>query len=785
MQERFPVEKDSSLRRVTGYFSRFYRELVNGHDTVATITKACVVAALGAHLVGTMAAGIISSGVAGAVIFALSSLVDEYFKNEAEDIALARLDNLEKANRHLITELEQEFEHEHDYSGRFWNKGKNKQIEEKTLSSLKNGELLKLLLRNYLSTLELYNIQRDEEFEQKLRAKRRKNGKLPQQEGMISLIESVTGFSRRHPHFASAVQQYLAAQKDIEVEAKFNQRVVKALCLKDRTPLPPNRNLLVENAPPQKSFFAHLRSFGAALLFSVAKTNTVLGIILISGILLGVVHAGVFVGWPIIASAIALGLVAFTASLAYKYFVEKDYESNAKNIEVNLSYQNNRYQLTKKLHRLRSKEYRDLNEYDAYQTNSKIFVKRFSILRKTRVSAVKSTTHFRHVVDRIAQGMYGLSIGILIGIAVSTVICLLATVSLAPVMVPLLITTGGIAGAVIFGLRYSYWFSQMTHQSGEDEKRQINRTARLLKKASHQFGKNLIQQKLARTKQELILELMLSYRDYASRIKSDNPTQLDEMLSKKEKILLLIEKTVGISRERNTGTGLPNNSDDKFFEALSLYLQKKEATKAHANHNVSEFKAAILNKQPAECRVTANPTWFPSWNDFRQGVKNFNQNILQKHLFSVLAAVSIAFPLAFLLFNPAGPVIPLLIMGGFALTVFCVHKYCEYWETKNKEKMADIETKLPLIECIEKTKQSKEKIVQESAKVKGANNRKVYGPTQRVVREPDRKKVRRITTRDSSSAAAVGHQQKLTEDHSQRQLSSSPDLSMSGGGRHH
>jgi hypothetical protein len=155
-------------------------------------------------------------------------------------------------------------------------------------------------------------------------------------------------------------------------------------------------------------------------------------------------------------------------------------------------------------------------------------------------------------------------------------------------------------------------------------------------------------------------------------------------------------------------------NDDPFFNKLSLYLQSKlpAVDAAQVNQEVTQFKAAVLDKPIGDCtvdQVKVN-SLFPTKQEVKEKLTKFKDNVLVKHILPLAGALSIALPAGFALFGPAAPVFAVAILAIGTMVIYGVHKFCEYHATQNAERMAKIEAKLPLIEAIEKTRKSNEKL---------------------------------------------------------------------------
>jgi hypothetical protein len=291
---------------------------------------------------------------------------------------------------------------------------------------------------------------------------------------------------------------------------------------------------------------------------------------------------------------------------------------------------------------------------------------------------------------------------------------------------------GAIAGG-IYGLRYGYMMGKNSNKSRAAEKAAILRTTQLRDNYEETLDHDMVEKQLPKSQRELVADLLRSYisrvqtktkQSYSEIMAQQNQDQevigsspeTHPLLDKKEKFLQVLEKATGIKRSFDADTHMRNNGDEKFYEALSYYLQEDKKTRVEANQLVSQFKSIITGNDESPLNVKG-PSWMPSWKKV-SSVMTFGNQLSWKHIVPVLGLLGVAIPVGFVLFGPAA-FIPLGIIAGVVTTFFVVNKVCEVMAERNLKKLAEIEAKLPVIEAISKntknTPQVRSEIRQDNA----------------------------------------------------------------------
>lgn len=715
MQEPVPVvERNTRKRRVFGYVTRAYRDLVSGGDAGYTAVKGVAILSIAGLVVSGLAIPIIVGGVVVGLIYVASGIVEERERNRIEDEKLIELNDLELEMRTIQGAIQQ---------------------READIQQLNNGQLLKLILHTYLTNLGLANATWAD-FDTKANKKRKANGKLPGQAGMIRLLESVTGFDRKSADFATQVKLFLNEQNVAgpAMPNDLGERVTTALNLGNDNA--PNVNIHLQEKPKSK-----ILKFIKNGFIAIAKSNTAAAFVIGSAILLGAVIVGTPIGWPILVTAAVLGVASGVANMVYNKYADNGYRKNIQNLDKNLQYQKTKYALLHKLDRQKLKNYQDLNQQLVNnQLAMRQFGERYALLREEEEaerskSHVSFTTKARIVADTITQGFYGLSTGVTVGLTISTLTMVILAITLPPIGISILgvgvlLTIAGAVGGGIFGLRFSHLFAKAAWKSGNDEKATIEQVGGLKEKVQDQFSQQVVERELKKTKITLVAELIDSYINLA-KIPA-NPAA-NNALDRKEVILRKLEEMTGIKRPRDAATGKPNNDHDDFYNKLSLYLQKHQpnsvpgifngiaiffkgdlAKETAVNTKMSEFKSAVLTRRGAIVNQK-KPDFLPTGAGIKEGLKSFNQKV-QKYIFPFLGTVSVVFPLMFLLFGPTalipvtGAVTALMIVGGVYLASFAVHKFLEYRAAKNLARVAETKDKIELVDMVQRTKAHIQKV---------------------------------------------------------------------------
>lgn len=746
-------------RRAAAYLTKLIAEgTVNGADTGYTLTKAAVILKLGtaaaiATILGTALAAaawpiIIAGGIA-AIFYVASQAKEQYDLDREEDKKAEIKFGLENEIEKIKSEM--------DLRLRVAIKNRPGSEEYFNINDLNNSSLLKLILRNYLKALGVINVDpASEDFENKLQRKRKSlNGPLPGQEGMIRLIEARIGLHRTHPAFLSKLKGLFEDEekkdsnaKKITVDDQFYARLAKAFKLRWN----PSFTFISAPAKPEKpkSFLEKHIPFYAKIkrsprykkakqwikrgMFWVHRANTansyVVGSLVISGQIVSataiagkIVFAAAIsaslmpIVIPLLLAGIAFGILSGTASLLYSRFVQRSTKEEDTKLENSIKEHREAYRLLYVLNRQRTKKYED--KTSLAKTEPFWFP---PDVQKIPIPEVTKAGQARRKANTISRGIFLGSAGGLIGIAIGGVSMTLLsifmatafgiTIALPIIGIPILVCTC-VAGplAILFARRYGFWHGGIAHKNGELEVQRIKKIAQLTDDCKQRIGATKLAQYITNSKQELVEKLMAAYIELARHTafpsaprSGERPPILDDALSKKEKILLQIEDATGIRRTRNDVTGLPMNRDDDFYNQLSLYLQKDKKTALRANAQTSAFKSAILGKS---YQVNAEPSLLPSSSRIKAGITWTNRTMVQKYLFTFLAAVGIAIPLGFGLFGP-GALVLIGLVGVTVMTAYFVHKACEYRAERNLAKLAETKAKLPLIEAIVKTTEKAE-----------------------------------------------------------------------------
>lgn len=716
-------------RRKWGYGLRFIRELINGDDTGYTLVKAGLVITsvlVTSVVVAAFAPYIFAGGVLFAGVYLAVAMRDEYDRNKAEDAKINQIKNL-------------------DADVKILSKKFSDSVDEQTLAEefpdglvddyLSNDLLLKYTLRAYLKRL---NIQNRADIDNQ-NAKRKVNGQLPNQNAMIDLIEQVTGFNRLDPEFGAKVRIFLNHQEDdqiTEFDEEFGANVVKVLDLKDSG----NNDIDITKKEEHKNKFIRYASkivkHGLNFFW---KANTALGLLL-GGLIVvgtGIVVVGAPIAVPILILGGVLALISGVAAIAYNRYTEKSYRKNGEAIDESLAEKKTKIALLNRLVKLNSKEYADRNVYQGQTISNKP-----AVTQEKSVNGMEQTNEKQRLIDRqnqpdtqqpkltfkslsaankarmishvIVQSLFGFGLGMLVGIAISSIALLLLATVLPPVGIPLMvITAAGLGVGLTYGIRCSYMFGKATAKGLKSEFEQMQKVETLKKKyQDHIVGKENKQTfdlHFSKSKIELLMDVIHRHLDYLERLNyaiaqaqtADEQNKLRQRKdSANEKVLSLIEQTTDLKRYRDVYRHVNKAGDDLFYNKLAELLQgndKKNSAKYESL--VQQLKDGVHGNATAPVQIIKLSTWQKIKNAFASGqVNTFIKNNITGGVFTVLA---IGLPLGFLLFSPAA--LPLVAATvGVIAAVYIGHRIFNWRSEKNKAKLAETEQKLPLIERIVK-----------------------------------------------------------------------------------
>lgn len=717
------INKGPLKRRVLGYLTRTFRDLVSGADAGYTITKMLLVLSITftSVVVTSYAWPIILAGAGVGGLYAILSLIDEYLRNRAENLKLAELDSKIALARFVEnclfpTDSESDSKQELQKVG----------LSQDEISNNKDQDAkwLRKLLHKYFKALEIHDLP-DDEAEKVLNKKRKANGRLPGQEGIIRIIEGLTGLNRNEPLFATKVAAFLRSDQDHQSDREDPLVAQTCSVLKltnvepsGTTPKPKKLN----NSPwdqfrdalaaalnvgqpegKKKPILTRLYRVIKNAFALVARGNTALAFVVGSSVLLVVV-----IGWPVFLIGGTVAVLSGAASLLYQRFVEKDYIQNMANIESKIKNQQAKYELFYKLNHLKTKQqYADLDVYDETPFHFPDGIDPKHIFPvATRLS---KGANARTNIDILVQIFYGLGVGMVVGGGIGSVLLVLFALT---VLGPLGLAVGGgvlIGGPLIglgigaiFGLRYGYMLGKASQKARLAEAKKIKETAELTERSyenlSH-ISPQIIKDKLAKSMQELVAELIdqvTSKNTYGAILKAKH-----SLLDKREKLLQKIE-TLGFKREI-AADGLSDNYDPKFYQSLRKFLQQDPKTKADAAAIALKFKKVITGDN--NC-VLESPTSKLSWQRLADRATKESTRFW-KHAAPFISLGVVAIPLAFVIFGTTFPpmaLVPILTIGVLMGLAWGIHKFCEWKSEQSIKKQTEDQQKLVFIEAIEKTK---------------------------------------------------------------------------------
>lgn len=758
----FRMDRNPRARRVKGYISRIIISFVTGYDAVFTVVKALIQyikvglllsaagiagthipAALLTALKGALAVTllhlalpIIASGVLGSIIYIISAMKDEYDKNVEEDRKLAELELTKKEELKLTEYLQQELTRTLEY-----NKGVRPSLkvedhveEVPNIASLENGALLKYYLETYLKKLGLLDIPENRVDE--VANLRRKNDRLPSQDSIEQLIKSVTGFDPSDELFTEKLATFLAQYPEIAVPKDFSNRLNHAF--KFREPIrKPSEPITIVPPPKQKGGFRRFVGIIKSIIFSVARSNTAMGVIVWSGVVAGLISLGTPLALTVLVGIALFGLASGLASYYYKKHVEKAYRKNVNEIDSDLIKHQTRYDLLYKLNRLNAKEYqsapvamhsvngeaidalRPLNNNDF----SDPFHELSSFLEKKapeEVLVVPTAIARRIRAQQATQFILGMSIGMVVGIAIMSVLVgafgallpFLLPAIIIPVFgmsigmsvgVPLLTVTipGAILGGIL-SLRYGFQNRKTSYKAACEEARMSmavdKRKETLEHRLKERLGQDSVETQIHQTSQKLLSNLIGDFIDYARQ--SDKQTSMQmlspseeqqrvaELYTKKERILRIIERSTGARRIREDG--LPDNDDNEFYLKIARYLQQ-DTQMPPPNELVTNFKRVITGRQFEPSIITESKVKTPTtFTDVNRG--------FLKHVAPLLGVLGIGFPLGTMLFGAPFLLIPVGVVFVSVMTIYGITKYLDHKQAKNIEQLKQMDLKLTLIE---------------------------------------------------------------------------------------
>lgn len=711
-------ETNPKKRKVLGYLTRTYQAFIGGSDTGYTLVKASIVLALGAAAAPLLASTIILSGAVGALLYIASNIKDEYDRQKFKQFKLTKARRLR----------EEAVEVKRLVSGR------GVALE----GADKNEQLLKVLLRDYLKKLALFDIDIDDPdaFNAAANKKRKAHKQLPGQEGMLRLIESVSGIQRQDADFAKKLTKFFQGASIVGIDnfnanLKFTRKLCAAFGIDGTFPNSEGDLRDVTLTPIKgKKGWRRLKSIVEDTMFTIARSNTALALVMGSSILLGFIVVGTIVAWPIIVAGAVFGLVAGLANILYKRLVDKPYKRTIEALDKDIKESKTHTEMLYKLNKLNGRSYRDINDYQlSADERDPLADERFEHFfdndpAPANPPLISKTTKARMILSTISHAFYGFTIGNVIGGSIAGMVLLLAAVTLPAIGIPLLVlTAAGAIGAAIYGIRGAITQGKATNKTNKAEVNKINEVANLQERYQNKLGprgENIVTTQLTKTKQQLLLELLTQFTDYQSKEpalkSSDEAAPDDPVLTKKEKVMQQIEAFTGLRRSIRA-LSLPDNTGPKFYVELVQFLQKDKNVKPQALTVVEDFKSAILGAvQNVEL---TSPRFFPTWEKVKTNITTFNK-FVTKEVMPVLGVLGIFVPLGFLLFGPAA-LIPIAITAGIVLATYITAKRCERKNSQNMERLAEIEAKLPVIESIHKLEKKAEGL--KSVKEEGVKHR--------------------------------------------------------------
>ncbi len=661
---------------------------------------------------------IIIGSIIGAPIFLASAAVEEYerYKNEKERIEQARLLGLEVkfVNDGLNTKL----------TGKL--NGVDFSLRDDGQYGLNNDQLLIYILHQYLQAHDLHDLV-GEKFRESLVEKRGNKGYLPGQEGMIRLLEkalshySRTTVTRVDPYFPDKVNTYInTIQKqatNLTWPEGFSGKVVAALSLGEVAPFEVPIDPVIK-----KKQSKILRAVKNIMQF-LQRNNTAMA--MVTGV---AIIAGLAISWPVFIVAIIVGPLAGIAGILYSRYITKINKRKAIEVNRTIEHDKTRHDLLYKVNSLQGKQY----QYDKQPVKENAGPPEALIALPEIDRAIKA----RLIIHTIAQWGYWLSIGLVVGIAIMCTICLLAPLILPAIPLvglPLFATsftwTGLAAGlmGIVYGLRYGFKNAKdYLTKEGQAEVDRIRVVHSRVENCRRRVGDKAFDPLFKYSKEQLVAELLRAYNEFSRQKKATyNKVQrqidgaadkaLEDVLARKEMILLRLEEVTGIRRDRDSVTGLPQNQTADFYNKLSLFLQEDKSLAPDANRLLTEFKTEILDVKSS---VEAHPRtgWFSSINKHNLFSLNRKAN---KYIFPAAGAACIALVLGAMLFGP-GAVVAFSLVAVAVAGFFVAQKICEYKAAKNLEKLSDTEMKVSLIETICKAEKSTAKLAQVKDSQKGA-----------------------------------------------------------------
>jgi predicted RNA-binding protein YlxR (DUF448 family) len=715
MKDRVRYKRDTWWRRGLGYLTRSIVNFVTGFDTVFTLVKAPLVYIFAGIILAKnklimspatnsslfskcnsmlraalkpWAPGVIGIAALGSLFYMASALKEEYDKNVEEDLKLKELNRVEEEEEKITAHIQEQLN--------------PCPFATPPLARLNNGALLKLYLRNYLLQLGLLHCHPSEVGWRA--AMKRKNDRLPGQNGIERLIAATfPDLDQSDPYFALKLKLHLDQYPEVDVPDDFSKRLNQAF----KFPYPlrtPKEPVSLEPPKKQKGWFRKIVSFGKAVLMVGQRGNTGVGVIAWSLLLAGLVSFGSPVALPFLLAGAGIGILSGLSSYFYRKFVEKPHKKNVDNLDANLKYHKTRYELLYKLHHVKDKTYKDSPlvyprhcytqpdsspNTDNASESSSLLPQEESDLEKYVPEAVRK----RMALHGILQTVMGFGTGMVIGISIVSVVGLSACITL-PVIGTVLAANffGAIFGPLI-GTRMAVQFRKASLKASRDEIAQIIRVEKRKIQLTASLG-TCVTRGLTKSPQALLFELIQNYILYSQQGLSkksihDDPTNVDRLVNKPEKILRFIEDASGYKRSLNADNS-SNNEDHEFYQNLVLYLLKDVNTPPSAHQLVTTFKQHITGKTQTLIDTTGKTL------DRGMTLTGLNRTFLRDWA-PALAAATIAVPLGIMLFGSFA-FVPLVLIGLTIAGLYYGSRILEGKKTQNIKDYNETELKLNLIE---------------------------------------------------------------------------------------